>query len=120
MDDHPLRRGLLIGLLTALVTAGALAFAAARLRDREATSEVDDGTHTVLRTEIARTISGQLTLPFRSGPDAVHCFGDLRPVPYDAVRCTAHFPIGRDRHLTVEVTRVRHNKVTYRRHSLPR
>lgn len=120
MRTRPLRPGLLIGLLTALVTAGALAFTAVRLYDREATSEVDGGTHTVLRTEIARALSGQLTLPFRSGPDTVHCYGDLRPVPYDAVRCTAHFPIGLDRQLTVEVTRVRHNMVTYRRHLLHR
>ncbi|GAA2608848.1 DUF4333 domain-containing protein [Streptomyces tubercidicus] len=120
MSGHPPRRALLLGLLTALAAAGVLALTAARLRDRDATSEVDGGTHTVLRTEIARTLSGQLTLPFRNGPDAVHCSGDLRPVRYDAVRCTAHFPIGLNRHLTVEVTRVRHNLVTYRRHSLPR
>ena len=50
----------------------------------------------------------------------MHCSGDLRPVRYDEVRCTAHFPIGPDRHLTVEVTGVRHNLVTYRRHTLPR
>lgn len=102
-----------------LATAALLALTIARLRDHEATSELDDGTHTVLRTEIARTISGQLTLPFRNGPDAVHCFGDLRPVPSAKVRCTAHFPIGRDRQLTVQVTRVQQNKVTYRRHAVP-
>ncbi|MGY4973173.1 DUF4333 domain-containing protein [Streptomyces nigrescens] len=120
MSAPPPRRALVLGLLAALAVAGVLALAAARLRDRDATSEVDGGTHTVLRTEIARTISGQLTLPFRNGPDAVHCSGDLRPVRNDEVRCTAHFPIGLDRHLTVEVTRVRRNLVTYRRHSLPR
>lgn len=120
MRTGPPRPRVLIGLLTALVTADALAFAAIRLCDREATSEVDDGTHTVLRSEIARALSGQLTLPFRGGSDTVHCYGDLRPVPYDAVRCTAHFPIGPDRQLTVEVTRVRHNRVTYRRHLLHR
>ncbi|MFG2831954.1 DUF4333 domain-containing protein [Streptomyces sp. NPDC048434] len=120
MFADPPRRGLVFGLVTALAMAGVLAFAAVRLRDRDATSELDGGTHTVLRTEIARTLSGQLTLPFRNGPDAVHCSDDLRPVPYAEVRCTAHFPLGQDRHLTVEVTRVRHNQVTYRRHSLPR
>jgi len=120
VSAHPPRRVLLLGLLTALAVAGVLALTAARFRTRDATSEVDGGTHTVPRTEIARTISGQLTLPFRNGPDAVHCSGDLRPVRYDEVRCTAHFPIGPDRHLTVEVTGVRHNLVTYRRHTLPR
>jgi hypothetical protein len=120
VSAHPPRRVLLLGLLTALAVAGVLALTAARFRTRDATSEVDGGTHTVPRTEIARTISGQLTLPFRNGPDAVHCSGDLRPVRYDEVSCTAHFPIGPDRHLTVEVTRVRHNLVTYRRHTLPR
>ncbi|MGW3009987.1 DUF4333 domain-containing protein [Streptomyces sp. NPDC001219] len=120
MSASPPRRALVLGLLTALAAAALLALTAARLRDRDATSEVDGGTHTVPRTEIARTISGQLTLPFRNGPDAVHCSGDLRPVRYDAVRCTAHFPIGLDRQLTVEVTRVRHNLVTYRRHALHR
>ncbi|MGP8303048.1 DUF4333 domain-containing protein [Streptomyces inhibens] len=117
MIAQPPRRGIVIGLIVALAVAGALALTAARLRDRDATSEVERGTRTVPRTEIARTISGQLTLPFRNGPDAVRCFGDLRAVPYAEVRCTAHFPIGPDRHLTVEVTRVQHNKVTYRRHS---
>ncbi|MFE1171733.1 DUF4333 domain-containing protein [Streptomyces sp. NPDC058773] len=116
----PRHRALVLGLLTALVAAGVLALAAVRLRDREATSEVDGGTHTVLRTEIARTLSGQLTLPFRNGPDAVHCSGDLRPVRNDEVHCTAHFPIGLERRLTVEVTHVRRNLVTYRRHALPR
>ncbi|MFI5524318.1 DUF4333 domain-containing protein [Streptomyces platensis] len=120
MSAHPPRRVLLLGLLTALAVGAVLALTAARFRTRDATSEVDDGTHTVPRTEIARTISGQLTLPFRNGPDAVHCSGDLRPVRYDEVRCTAHFPIGPDRHLTVRVTGVRHNLVTYRRHALPR
>ncbi|MEJ8646987.1 DUF4333 domain-containing protein [Streptomyces sp. MS1.AVA.3] len=120
MTAHPPLRALVIGLVTALATAGVLALAAVHLRAREATSEVDGGTHTVPRTEIARTLSGQLTLPFRGGPEAVHCSGDLRPVPYAEVRCTAHFPLGPDRHLAVEVTRVRHNQVTYRRHALPR
>ncbi|MGW7578412.1 DUF4333 domain-containing protein [Streptomyces sp. NPDC054765] len=120
MTGHPARRGLVTGLVTALAMAGVLALTAVHLRDRDATSEVDDGTHTVPRAEIARTISGRLTLPFRSGPDAVHCSGDLRAVPYAEVHCTAHFPLGPDRHLTVEVTRVRHDKVTYRPRSLPR
>ncbi len=124
MHAHAPRRGaalgLVIGVVTCLLAAGALALAAARLRDRDATSEVDGGTHTVLRTEIARSVSGQLTLPFRHGPDAVRCFGDLRPVPAAAVRCTAHFPVGPDRQLTVEVTRVQHDKVTYRRRAVPR
>ncbi|MFJ9468943.1 DUF4333 domain-containing protein [Streptomyces caniferus] len=120
MLADPPRRGLVIGLATVLAMAGVLAFVAVRLRDRDATSEVDRGTHTVLRTEIARTLSGRLGLPFRKGPDAVHCSGDLRPVPYAEVRCTAHFPLGLERRLTVEVTRVRDNQVTYRRHSLPR
>ncbi|MEW1752333.1 DUF4333 domain-containing protein [Streptomyces angustmyceticus] len=120
MLADPPRRGLVIGLVTALALAGVLAFAAVRLRAQEATSELDGGTHTVLRTEIARTLSGQLALPFRNGPDAVRCSGDLRPVPYAAVRCTAHFPLGPERHLRVEVTRVRDNQVTYRRHALPR
>ncbi|SED17393.1 hypothetical protein SAMN05428945_4068 [Streptomyces sp. 2224.1] len=124
MTADPPRRGLVIGLVTALITAltlaGVCTLTVVHLRARDATSEVDDGTHTVPRTEIARTLSGQLTLPFRNGPDAVHCSGDLRPVPYDEVRCTAHFPLGLDRHLSVEVTQVRHNKVTYRRHAVPR
>ncbi|MFE0187544.1 DUF4333 domain-containing protein [Streptomyces sp. NPDC059008] len=124
MPTHPQRRGavlgLALGIVTCLLAAGALALAAARLRDRETTSELDGGTHTVLRTEIARSVSGQLTLPFRHGPDAVRCFGDLRPVPAAAVRCTAHFPLGPDRQLTVEVTRVQHDRVTYRRHAVPR
>ncbi|MER6306555.1 DUF4333 domain-containing protein [Streptomyces sp. NPDC001657] len=120
-DQPPPRRGLLLGLLTALLAAGTvlLVLVVPALYGRDATSEVDDGTHTVPRSEIARTLSGQLTLPFRSGPDAVHCSGDLRPVRSAAVRCTAHFPIGRYRHLTVEVTRVHDNKVTYRRRSVP-
>ncbi|MFH9225772.1 DUF4333 domain-containing protein [Streptomyces lydicus] len=123
MSAPPPDRGRLltpvVGVLAALVMAGLVTLVAARLGERDATSEVDGGTHTVPRTEIARTISGQLTLPFRHGPDAVRCFGDLRPVPAAAVRCTAHFPLGRDRHLTVEVTRVQHNKVTYRRRPAP-
>lgn len=124
MSAHPPRRGplagLVIGIVLSLTAAGALALAAVRLHDRDATSTVDDGTHTVLRTEIARSLSGQLTLPFRNGPDAVRCFGDLRPVPAAEVRCTAHFPLGSDRQLTVEVTRVQHGEVTYRRHAVPR
>ncbi|MGW1379530.1 DUF4333 domain-containing protein [Streptomyces sp. NPDC002446] len=124
MTAHPPRRGptlgLVLGIVTSLIAAGSLALAAARLRDRDATSRVDGGTHTVLRTEIARSLSGQLTLPFRNGPDAVRCFGDLRPVPSAQVRCTAHFPLGPDRRLTVQVTRVQHDRVTYRRHAVPR
>ncbi|MEU5211248.1 DUF4333 domain-containing protein [Streptomyces sp. NPDC020742] len=116
---RPRTVALAVGLVTALMVAGLLALIAARLEQRDATSEVDDGTHTVRRTEIARTLSGQLTLPFRNGPDVVRCSGDLRPVPAAEVRCTAHFPSGRDRRLTVEVTRVQHNKVTYRRRPAP-
>ncbi|MEU7176599.1 MULTISPECIES: DUF4333 domain-containing protein [Streptomyces] len=108
-------RAVAIGMATALLVTGVVVYAAARLMPREATGVVDGGTHTIPRAEIARTVSGQLSLPLRNGPDRVRCAGDLRPVPYTVVRCTAHFPTGLERQLTVEVIHVRHNKVTYRR-----
>ncbi|WP_242578865.1 DUF4333 domain-containing protein [Streptomyces sp. MST-110588] len=108
-----------MSLAVAAALAAIVAYAVVRMLDRDATSPLRDGTHVVPSTEVAENLTQQLTFPLiRRGPDTVRCAGDLRPVRNTAVRCTVRFMGGPERHMTVRVTRVRHDTVTYRRNPL--
>ncbi|REK91429.1 DUF4333 domain-containing protein [Streptomyces inhibens] len=98
---------------TALL-AGSLTAGNQWLTDRDATSEVDGTTDSVPRAEVARSISGHLSLPvILRGPRSVDCTRDLRAVKGAWVHCTAHYLRGTDRGMTVRVVRVRGGQITY-------
>ncbi|MFD8545892.1 DUF4333 domain-containing protein [Streptomyces sp. NPDC059649] len=104
------------GLLLAgtALLAGSFAAGDRWLRDRDATSEVNGVTDTVPRAEVARSISGHLSLPvIPRGPRSVDCARDLRAVEGARTHCTAHYLRGTDRGMTVRVVRVRGDKITY-------
>ncbi|MFF8784620.1 DUF4333 domain-containing protein [Streptomyces sp. NPDC015125] len=98
---------------TALL-AGSLTAGTQWLGERDATSEVNGTTETVPRDEVARAISGHLSLPVISrGPRSVDCATDLRAVEGARTHCTAHYLQGTDRGMTVRVVRVRGGEITY-------
>ncbi|MEJ8652041.1 MULTISPECIES: DUF4333 domain-containing protein [Streptomyces] len=98
---------------TALL-AGSLTAGNQWLGERDATSEVDGTTDTVPRDEVARSISGHLSLPvIPRGPRSVDCARDLRAVKGAWTHCTAHYLRGTDRDMTVRVVRVRGGEITY-------
>lgn len=105
-----------VGLLLAgtALLAGSFTAGSRWLTDRDATSEVDGRTDTVPRHEVARSISGHLTLPvIPRGPRSVDCAKDLRAVKGARTHCTAHYLRGADRDMTVQVVRVRRGEITY-------
>ncbi|MEU5212894.1 DUF4333 domain-containing protein [Streptomyces sp. NPDC020742] len=104
------------GLVVAGTTllAGSMTAGSRWLADRDATSEVNGRTDAVPRAEVARSISGHLSLPLiLRGPRSVDCARDLRAVRGAWVRCTAHYLRGTDRGMTVRVVRVRGDRITY-------
>jgi len=105
-----------VGLLLAgtALLAGSFTAGSRWLMDRDATSEVDGTSDAVPRDEIARSISGHLSLPvIPRGPRSVDCAKDLRAVKGARTRCTAHYLRGTDRDMTVWVVRVRGGEITY-------
>jgi hypothetical protein len=94
--------------------AGSFTAGSRWLTDRDATSEVDGTSDTVPRDEIARSISGHLSLPvIPRGPRSVDCAKDLRAVKGARTQCTAHYLRGTGRDMTVRVVRVRGGEITY-------
>ncbi|WP_336053605.1 DUF4333 domain-containing protein [Streptomyces sp. CA2R101] len=98
---------------TALL-GGSLTAGTQWLGERGATSEVNGTADAVPRDEVARSISGHLSLPVISrGPRSVDCARDLRAVKGARTHCTAHYLQGTDRGMTVRVVRVRGGEITY-------
>ncbi|MFD9209157.1 DUF4333 domain-containing protein [Streptomyces sioyaensis] len=103
-----------LALVGTALLAGSLTAGSQWLRDRDATSEVKGATDAVPRDEVARSISGHLSLPvIPKGPRSVDCVRDLRAVKGARTRCTAHYLRGTDREMTVRVVRVRGGEITY-------
>ncbi|MFF4290125.1 DUF4333 domain-containing protein [Streptomyces sp. NPDC001633] len=104
------------GLLLAgsALLAGGFAGGERWLAERDATSEVNGVTDAVPRDEVARSISGHLSLPvILKGPRSVDCAQDLQAVEGARTHCTAHYLRGTDRGMTVRVVRVRGGEITY-------